>query len=478
MGYMQENVYLKQLDTREESVYPDRGEYFSPSEPYPEYIFSHISADKNLIYGALRESFYAMGYDAENYGKSEWNPLGKFIKKGNCVLIKPNMVLHENHVKENGIECLTTSPSLVRAIADYCLIALQGTGKVIIADAPVQSCDFEQLLDNSGYREMKKFYEGQGINIEIEDLREYEDLYSNGVEVSVDSRSEFAELSLERLRALRVTNYNPDEMEKHHNEHKNSYYIARKVLEADVIINMPKPKTHRKAGVTISLKNMVGINANKAWLPHHTIETAEIQGDAYKGRNLFKRWSNELLDCINRKEYGALAKRILQICILNFNRVGKVFYQDPYFEGSWYGNDTIWRTIVDINYLVRYADSAGKLQETPQRIVFNVADMIICGEGEGPLLPKPKGLGIIALAENAVALDAVAASLMGINYKKIPSIYNSTNNEVLIKESVNSIFIYSNRKDWNNVSLDGFLRADRYHFLLSEGWNSCNDIYI
>lgn len=475
---MREMVYFKELSTKEKSLYPDKQDSFSPSEWYPEYAFSHISTTKNIVYGALRESFLEMGYDRENYGKSSWNPLGRFIKKGDNVLIKPNMVLHENHMKESGMDCLVTSPSLVRAVADYCLIALQGTGKVTIADAPVQSCNFKQLLNNSGYKEVKEFYEKQGVDITIEDLRESNTASTNGVEVFLDSCSKFAELPKERLEALRVTNYNPEEMIKHHNGSRNSYYIAKKVLEADVIINMPKPKTHRKAGVTAALKNMVGINANKAWLPHHSIETVTVRGDAYKGRNLFKSWSNELLDSINKREYGTFQKKMRNIFILNLNRLGKVIYQDPVFEGNWYGNDTIWRTVVDLNHLVLCADSGGKVQKRPQRTIFNIADMVICGEGEGPLMPNPKVLGVIAFAENAVAMDIAVASLMGINYQKIPSIYHSMEEPLLMEKPLSSIVVYSNKKEWNELSIDEFLLTDRYHFLLSSGWKSCDDIFV
>lgn len=33
-----------------------------------------------------------------------------------------------------------------------------------------------------------------------------------------------------------------------------------------------RPKTHRKADVTIFLRNLVGINANKEFLPHHAVK--------------------------------------------------------------------------------------------------------------------------------------------------------------------------------------------------------------
>ena len=70
---------------------------------------------------------------------------------------------------------------------------------------------------------------------------------------------------------FRVTMYNPDLMRQTHGRGRHQYLIAREVIEADVVINVPKLKTHRKAGITGALKNLVGINGNKDYLPHHRL---------------------------------------------------------------------------------------------------------------------------------------------------------------------------------------------------------------
>ena len=67
------------------------------------------------------------------------------------------------------------------------------------------------------------------------------------------------------------------------------------VLEADVIINIPKPKCHRLAGMTAALKNMVGVIYDKNSLPHRKIGSVEEGGDAYKKKNIFKHYM-EVLD--------------------------------------------------------------------------------------------------------------------------------------------------------------------------------------
>src|ERR1022692_1434372 len=46
------------------------------------------------------------------------------------------------------------------------------------------------------------------------------------------------------------------------------YAVGNTVLSADVILNVPKLKTHMKTGMTGALKNFVGIVGSKDFLPH------------------------------------------------------------------------------------------------------------------------------------------------------------------------------------------------------------------
>lgn len=87
---------------------------------------------------------------------------------------------------------------------------------------------------------------------------------------------------------FRVTNYIPNLTKEHHNPKKNEYLISNTILQADVIINLPKPKTNRKAGITGAMKNLVGINGSKDWLPHHRRGSKADGGDEYLYHNLFK----------------------------------------------------------------------------------------------------------------------------------------------------------------------------------------------
>ena len=433
-------IIIVQRDT----IYPESRAAFSPSKMFPEYPFSAdtLSYQDNTVYQMVRDGLIMMGLDKDHVGRTEWNPLGEIISPGDHVLLKPNMVMDRNNIEENGTDCLITHPSIVRAVLDYVIIALANTGRIVVGDAPLQSCDFARLIQEQGYCSIVNFYKKQGINVELIDFRSVKSQVKHGVVqitdkessdhcivVNLGKLSEHKSTSYERLR---VTNYNPNEMQHHHNDYKHEYMVAASVLTADVIINLPKPKTHRKAGVTGALKNLIGINANKDWLPHHKKGAIDSGGDEYKNRNIFKGWEADLLDYVNRRSWkGFVFSQILRVVRHGCFLMGNWTASDNYREGSWYGNDTIWRTIVDLNRILLYVVKNGKLQNERQRKIFIIGDMIISGEGEGPLIPTPIQKGILLFGWNAVAFDTVVSDIMGFDYKKIPSIYECYGQQTL-----------------------------------------------
>lgn len=405
---------------------------FRPSKKYPEYVFSEISASENFIYDAVRESFFMMGLDAEHYGMKEWNPLSEFIKSGDTVLIKPNMVMHINYSGE-GEECLYTQPSVVAPVVDYVIKALGGRGKIIIADAPMQACDFDKLKNNSGYDKLINFYlkNINNISIELKDMRGIrsviknglyvyqENLKQKGVVVQLNEDSEFAGLSEKQISAMRITDYDPDILNRHHNADIHEYAISEDVLNADVIINMPKCKMHRKAGITAALKNCVGACTRKEYLPHHTngaLLDENNGGDAYKSKSLFRDAENFLLDWRNRllqtQHRRKAAWLINQLCRID-RVLARHFGNEKYSEGSWYGNNTISKTITDLNKIIFYADNKGNLRDKKVRKYLIVADMIIVGDKEGPLAPSAVPIGLIGVGDNPVTFDEVIATLYG-----------------------------------------------------------------
>jgi uncharacterized protein (DUF362 family) len=76
----------------------------------------------------------------------------------------------------------------------------------------------------------------------------------------------------------------------------------------------------------------------------------------------------------------------------------------------------------DLNKAAVYADKEGKLCDTPQRKVFVIVDGIIAGEGNGPLAPDPVSAGVLLAGSSTVTIDAVGATLMGFDFKRIPLI--------------------------------------------------------
>ena len=63
--------------------------------------------------------------------------------------------------------------------------------------------------------------------------------------------------------------YDMGELHRHQHGDVHEYLISKTILDADCVISVPKLKTHKKVGLTVNLKNLVGINGNKNWLPHH-----------------------------------------------------------------------------------------------------------------------------------------------------------------------------------------------------------------
>lgn len=480
---MEKKVAINYLDNVK---YPDVEEMIYPDKQYEELNIKYDKCSKNnKIYRMIRESFKQLGLDKFNLDTSNWNPLGdNLIVPGNTVLIKPNMVMDRNP-GNGGEDCLYTNPSLVVVIINYVWIALKGKGKIILADAPVQECNFNTLIEKSGYKRIVDFFKKQGVNIELKDLRGLVSHYENGnlisevleqdgIVVDLNDYSEHSKTLKRDLKKIRITSYDPGELLKHHNQKKHEYFIAKEALEADVIINMPKPKAHRKAGVTMALKNFVGINIRKEYLPHHKFGSKKIGGDEYLKNSIILKFSSFLIDLANIlrvKKKRFLSKLFFKIAKIMQNIDNKYFSKENYREGSWYGNDTIWRTIIDINMIVKYADKNGVMQDSLQRKVFNIADMIIVGEKEGPIMPSPKYAGIIAVSDDIVCFDEIVASMMGLDIKKIPLLKNIRNKRkynLVNNEDIG--IIVSNNKVWNGKKASDIKKSIALNIEPSSGW--------
>jgi hypothetical protein len=173
--------------------------------------------------------------------------------------------------------------------------------------------------------------------------------------IGLKTQSFLEEIS-EYSKKFRVTCYDHNLMIAHHNKQKHEYLITNRVFEADLIINLPKLKTHIKAGLTGALKNLIGINGHKEFLPHHIKGSYLEGGDNYMNPSFFKR----IYENFDEKVWSKIQKNSKFINKINFQILRifwwlwYIFSKDKIFAGSWSGNDTVWRTTLDLNHILYF----------------------------------------------------------------------------------------------------------------------------
>ena len=379
----------------------------------------------------VTEALVRMG-DMLGWASGERGPLGKMIERGAKVVIKPNFVMHENS-GSGGMAPLLTHQSVVQAATEAVLRA--DPAEVVVGDAPIQGCDFDLLLKNAELYDWARQLQRQDTRFKgIRDFRRTVATFVDGVRIAdenVQPEDRFVlfdlvnESLLEPITsdnsAFRVTCYDPRLMAKTHAPGRHRYLIAREVLEADVVVNLPKLKTHQKAGITCALKNLIGINGNKEYLPHHRIGGFELGGDCYPGSSDLKRALEFIHDRQNMTKSHA-AGRMWRTAANQFYRLLHLKGDRFGLEGSWSGNDTIWRTCLDLNRILLYGTSEGTMADEVQRCVIHITDAIVAGQGDGPLSPDPLPMGLIVAGENAAAVDWIGAYLLGYPPENIPII--------------------------------------------------------
>jgi uncharacterized protein (DUF362 family) len=406
---------------------------FHAPERFPELGFLPASAvdPSNRVYRGVRELLRARGYDRERAGTAAWSPLSDLVARGGCVVIKPNFVRHY-HEAGGDLESVVTHPSVLRALIDYALLAVGADGSVVVADAPQYDCDVDVLLERTRLPELLAWYrDAVGARVEWRDLRVEFGRQIHGVQiekrklagdpagyVAVDlgSASEFARMDDHHLRLLRGADYDEAITIAHHSAGRNAYLVSRTVLEADLVINVPKIKTHKKSGVTLSMKNLIGINGDKNWLPHYRAGFATGGGDEFPRPDLYARVRRFGADVARGMLKRGIGGPVLRRLRAAENAAG---LGERARNGNWWGNDTIWRTAIDLNKIFYLGDRQGALG-SPSRRVLNVYDGIIAGERDGPMAPTPRPEGLLAAGEDGVATDVVVAWLMGFDWRRLP----------------------------------------------------------
>jgi uncharacterized protein (DUF362 family) len=428
---------------------------YHPPEDYPEHPFHGFAAvdSTNTAYAAVRESLILLGLDIQRSGKSGWNPLSEVIIPGNTVVIKPNAVWDINLNRDETVFASITHGAVLRAVIDYAYKALDGKGRLIIADAPIAHSDFDNWKRVTGIDGIVSFYrEVANFTIEVYDLRQ---LYApwdqqnnfapshlrqhasrdpaGYLQVDLGAASEFSDLGGVACRLLYGSDYNRSHTVQHHINGHHRYCVAKTFLEADVVISVPKLKVHAKVGVTVNIKGMVGTQGDKNYIPHHRVGIPARGGDEHPDLgvvqnlvNRYRMWlmtgvlayENKWVDLIYKLLYPFQRGGQCIADILGYIKVGKN-YKGNIIGGSWYGNDTAWRMALDLIHIILYVDQGGRLCDSPQRQFFCVVDGIVGGEGEGPLSPVAKPCRVILAGFNPLAVDMVAARLMGFDPLKI-----------------------------------------------------------
>lgn len=364
------------------------------------------------------------------------------VMPGDKVLIKPNWV-QEHHEKNDSWEQMVTHPAVITAVVRIVLARLDGEGSVVIADSPMTPAHFDRILEHMPVAEWESMCADEGIRLSILDLRDERWDVEDGIIIThhvlpgdpkgcvrfdlEDRASEFYGKA-KPAEGFFGASYDVEETNRAHDGYHNEYEMARSAIECDVFVNLPKVKAHRKAGMTCSLKNLVGVSTNKNLIPHHSAGGPKEGGDQFSDDGGARKLEGGLT---RGAKAAARNNPLVARALVPLKKIARVAFGDNRMtvrNGSWWGNDTLWRSIVDLNKLLMYGNPDGTLRaDSPASMkrYVSIADGIVCGEGEGPLEPDPKDGGFIVCGTNAVAVDCAVARLSGFDWEKVPSIHNS-----------------------------------------------------
>jgi uncharacterized protein (DUF362 family) len=385
--------------------------------------------------------------DAARAGTPAWNPLGEIVRPGETVVIKPNLVSHRNTGDRayglTDTDSLVTHGSVIRATIDYVARALEGRGRIVVGDCPIQGTRWEQVVALTGLESIAAYAKSAfpGIDLLIKDFRLGKAKVVGDRVASRTTedwrRDEYREVDIGRdsllcpiMRdeyAFGVAQYPKHRMVRAHTPDRNLYLFPKTFLGADVFINLPKFKSHMKAGVTCALKNLVGINGHKDYLPHFRFGSPKDGGDEYPDGNWLWDLMWKLIHAdweLDKGPQKAVLHRSAMMCYRGLRYV--YGYPRGYLSvggGGWHGNDTLWRTVLDINRAFLYGDDNRDhpRADSPRRY-FAILDGLVGGHRESPLSPTPYPSGVMLAARNPLALDTVATAFMGFDWRRVQQI--------------------------------------------------------
>lgn len=363
------------------------------------------------------------------------------LKRDALVVVKPNWIQQGCEQRPDSWEALITHPNLVLAVVEVLVERMNGHGTICVCDAPHTYADFSAITARGSFHSRLQGLSAAwpNMNIECLDLRREvwirrDQVVTERLRNQEDPRGYVAfnlgksSLFYGHLGEGRYYGADYDEgvVNAHHKGDIQEYLLAGTPVKAHLFINLPKLKTHKKTGITCCLKNLVGINGDKNWLPHH-VEGAPRQGGDESPDYGWARWAESSIKKATR--HWALRSPRLGNWIFRMMRSsGKAVLgasDQTIRNGNWHGNDTCWRMALDLNRALLYGNADGSMRMSGPKPYIAIVDAIIGGEGNGPLDPDPVPSGVLVAGQSPAAVDAVAARLMGFNLEYLPIVKNA-----------------------------------------------------
>lgn len=146
--------------------------------------------------------------------------IGSFVKKGNQVIVKPNLSFASNPER-----AATTNPAVLQAVIKLCLEA--GAKNVLVVDHPLQ--DAEIIGTRADVAQMVK-------------------QTKNALLILPTTENLYAETPIPQGKEMKSTK------------------MAKILKEAEVLINLPVAKSHGATGVSLGLKGNMGLNWDRKWM--------------------------------------------------------------------------------------------------------------------------------------------------------------------------------------------------------------------
>ena len=251
-------------------------------------------------------------------------------------------------------------PSLLRVLLDYIFIATSGRAEIFIGFSPMGWKPEKPLEMDLPYSE--KDFRIFLFNLPGGDPVGY-------TQIDLGDSSAFSTYSgnweLSSLEG-RVDTHGP---------HSARYFVSSTALSSSLLINLFKPSTNQWLGMAGAIASFLGLTEEPGKVPVFS------RGKPSKGGD---ECPEEEKDCSS-------------------------------VSGKWWGNDTLWRSILDVARAVLFYDYDGNLRQEPRKVLF-FADMVEALDNSP---------GLILASGNPVALDCVLSRLIGFKWLNLPLILGS-----------------------------------------------------